>query len=196
MTDAADAPAGRPAVQPFPSWPGIDEAEVAATCAAMARRLAASQAKAIAFLPAAGAPNLGPLLVRLADALAGFVGAKVGVIPRWRSWARDPGGADDKGALRLRGMGPNVVAIVPPAARESRAAALALQPILWGLPEGVARVLVDLSAYTFEGAWPGAGVLADAVIVTVPARGAYARKVDALLRAIPDGKCIGTILVG
>jgi hypothetical protein len=93
-------------------------------------------------------------------------------------------------------MGPNVVAIVPPPARDSRAAALALQPVLWELPEGVARVLVDLSAYAEEGAWPGAGVLADGIVVAVPARGARARRVEALLHAVPDGKCLGTILIG
>jgi hypothetical protein len=183
----------------FPAWPGADEAAVAQTCAALARRLAATDARAVGVLPAAGTPNLGPLLIRLANALGGFVGGRVGVVPRWRSWARDPGGAqegDAKGALRLRAIGPNVVAMVPPPAKDSRMAALALQPILWSLPEGVARVLVDLSSYAEEGRWPGAGVIADGVVVAVPARMARATLVSALLRAIPDGKCLGTILIG
>jgi hypothetical protein len=121
----------------------------------------------------------------------------VGVVPRWRSWARDPGGeGTEKGALRLRAMGPSVVAMVPPAARDSRAAALALQPVLWSLPEGVARALVDLSGYAQEGAWPGAGVIADGIVVAVPARAARANRVGALLRAVPEGKLLGTILIG
>jgi hypothetical protein len=170
---------------------------VAQECAALARRLAATDARALGVLPAAGAPNLGPLLVRLAGALAGFVGGKVGVVPRWRSWAKDPGGADgDHGELRLRAMGPDVVAVVPPAARDSRAAALALQPVLWELPAGIVRAVFDLSGYGEEGAWPGAGVLADGVLVAVPARVARASRVADLLAAIPDGKCIGTILIG
>jgi hypothetical protein len=190
--------ASRPASDAhFPAWPGADEAEIAQTCAALARRLVAANARAVGVLPAAGSPNLGPLLVRLASAMAGFVGGRVGVVPRWRSWARDPGGGGgERAALRLRAMGPNVVAIVPPAARDSRAAALALQPALWELPEGVARVLVDLSAYAEEGAWPGAGVLADGIVVAVPARAARAGRVEELLRAVPDGKCLGTILIG
>jgi hypothetical protein len=192
------ASAGRSAgAHAFPAWPGANEAAVAQECAALARRLVASDARAIGVLPAAGSPNLGPLLVRLASALAGFVGGRVGVVPRWRSWAKDPGGADgEHGDLRLRTMGPDVVAIVPPTARDSRAAALALQPILWELPQGVARVLFDLSGYGEQGAWPGAGVLADGVVVAVPARVARASHVGDLLRAIPDGKCIGTILIG
>jgi hypothetical protein len=181
----------------FPAWPGANEAAVAQECAALARRLVATNAKTIGVLPAAGSPNLGPLLVRLANALGGFVGGRVGVVPRWRSWAKDPGGADgEHGELRLRAMGPNVVAIVPPAARNSRAAAVALQPVLWELPQGVARVLFDMSGYGETGAWPGAGALAEGVVVVVPARAARAGRVADLLAAIPDGKCIGTILIG
>jgi hypothetical protein len=181
----------------FPAWPGVDEAAVGATCLAMARRLAKAPGRALGVLPAAGTLNLGPLLVRLAGALAGFVGGKVGVIPRWRSWARDPGGAGgEAGALRLRALGPSVVAIVPPAAPSSRAAALALQPALWSLPEGVARVIVDLSGYSEVGVWPGAGVLVDGVVIAVPARAARRDQVEALLGAVPEGKTLGTILVG
>jgi hypothetical protein len=181
----------------FPAWPGVDEAAVATTCAVMARRLAAAEARAIGVLPAAGAMNLGPLLVRLASALSGFVRGKVGVIPRWRSWSRDPGGGPaEAGMLRVRALGPNVVAIVPPPAREARAAALALQPAVWNLPDGVACVLVDLSGYSEAGAWPGAGVVVDGIVLAVPARVARRARVEALIAAVPEGKALGTILVG
>jgi hypothetical protein len=184
----------RPAL---PAWPGADEGELTVACGAMARRLSASPARVIGVVPAAEAPNLGPLLVRVAGALAGFVGGRVGVVPRWRSWGKDSGAADDDVAtLRLRAMGPDVVAIVPAASANARVAALAVQDALWSLPAGIARVLVDLSGYSAAGHLPGAGALADGLVLAVPARRARRARVEKLLAAIPEGKALGTILVG
>ncbi len=182
----------------MPAWPGIDESGVAMTCSVIARRLSLAKKKSFGVLPVGGSPNLGPLLVRLAAALARFGPGKVGVIPRWRSWAKDPGGAeaDDASSVRLRAMGPDVVAIVPPAAEDPRRAALALQPALWELPEGITSVLVDLSGYSKPGAWPGTGVLVDAVVLAVPRRHARRARVTSLLAAIPEGKSLGAILLG
>jgi hypothetical protein len=178
----------------LPSWPGIDEAAVETTCTIMARRLHASPARAIGVVPAAGSSNLGALLVRLASALAAFESGKVGVVPKWRSWARDPGG--DASALRLRALGGNVVAIVPPASPNSRAAALALQDALWSLPSGIARVLVDLAGYAAPGNFPGASAVVDGIVVAVPLSRARKAAVAKLLAAIPEGKSLGVILVG
>jgi hypothetical protein len=181
----------------LPAWPGIDEEEVAATCAVIARRFVLSQRKSIGVLPAGGALNLGPLLVRLAVALARFGEGKVGVIPRWRSWTRDPGGGEgDASSVRLRAMGPDVVAIVPPAAGDVREAALVLQPALWDLPASLTRVLVDLSGYSKPGVWPGTGVLVDGVVLAVPRRIARRSRVERLLAAAPAGKVMGSILLG
>jgi len=181
----------------LPSWPGIDEAAVEMTCTIMARRLHASPARAIGVVPAAGSSNLGPLLVRLATALAAFETGKVGVVPKWRSWARDPGGdAGEASALRLRALGPSVVAIVPPASPNSRAAALVLQDALWSLPSGIARVLVDLGGYAAPGAFPGASAVADGIVVAVPLARARKAAVAKLLAAIPEDKSLGVILVG
>jgi hypothetical protein len=181
----------------LPSWPGIDEAVVETTCTVMARRLHAYPARAIGVLPAAGSAHLGPLLVRLASALAGFEDGKVGVVPRWRSWARDGGGgAGDTSGLRLRAIGENVVVIVPPACPNSRAAALVVQDALWSLPSGIARVLVDLGGYSAPGAFPGASAVADGIVLAVPVARARRAVVAKLLAAIPEGKSLGTILIG
>lgn len=190
--------AGGPAHPPgLPAWPGIDEDAVAATCAVIARRFVLSQKKSVGVLPVAGALNLGPLLVRLAVALARFGEGKVGVIPRWRSWTKDPGGGEaDAGSVRLRAMGPDVVAIVPPAARDVREAALVLQPALWDLPSSLTRVLVDLSGYSKAGVWPGTGVLVDGVVLAVPRRIARRSLVERVLAAAPAGKVMGSILLG
>jgi hypothetical protein len=193
VTGVANSP-GPPGL---PHWPGIDEDAVAATCALIGRRIVLANKRSVGFLPAGGAPNLGPLLVRLAVALARFAEGKVGVIPRWRSWAKDPGGAQgEPGAVRLRAMGPDVVAIVPPAARDVREAALVLQPAMWELPPGITRVLVDLSGYSKTGAWPGTGVLVDGVVLAVPRRIARRSRVERLLSAAPADKCMGSILLG
>jgi hypothetical protein len=190
-----------PSVPPLPAWPGIDEDEVARTCGVIGRRLFLAQKRSLGVLPVGGASNLGPLLVRLAVALARFGEGKVGVIPRWRSWAKDSRGAaqgasDAAPAVRLGAMGPNVVAIVPPGAADSREAALGLQPALWELPAEITRVLVDLSGYAKAGVWPGTGVLVDAVVLAVPRRVARRDRVEGLLAAMPAGKCLGAILIG
>jgi len=174
-------------------------------CGVMARRLAAAPARVIGVVPAGGGTplnaldtlNLGPLLVRLASALAGFVGGRVGVVPRWRSWGKDPGGSSgESGTLRLRAMGTSVVAIVPPACPNSRAAALAVQEALWSLPPGIERVFVDLGGYAALGAFPGAAAVADGIVLAVPARRVWRARLEKLLGAIPEGKNLGSILIG
>ncbi|HTA18671.1 MAG TPA: hypothetical protein VK989_05230 [Polyangia bacterium] len=183
----------RPAL---PAWPGADEAELTVVCGVMARRLAATSARVIGVVPVGGpvSLNLGPLIVRVASALAGFVGGRVGVVPRWRSWAKDTSG--EAGGLRLRAMGPDVVAVVPPAAQNSRAAALAVQEAIWSLPASIKRVVVDLGGYAAPGALPGAGAVADGIVVAVSAGRARRAHVAQLLAAIPTAKSLGTILVG
>jgi hypothetical protein len=189
-----------PHLRTLPAWPAADEAELGRTCAAIARRLSQAQAPAriVGWLPVVSGVNLGPFLVRLAVSLSSFAGGQIGVVPRWRSWAKDPGGATgDASSVRLREMAPGVVAIVPAPCPDSRAAALALQPALWSLPAGIVRVLVDLSGYTADGVLPpGAGKLVDGIALAVPARQARRQHVAALLRAIPPGKSLGAILVG
>jgi hypothetical protein len=192
-----DAPANSPGL---PAWPGIDEEALAAACSVIARRFVIAKSKSVGILPVAGALNLGPLIVRLAAALARFGDGKVGVIPRWRSWSRasamETGGAGGASELRLGAMGPQIVAIVPPAAGDAREAALGLQPALWQLPEGISRVLVDLTGYTKTGGWPGAGVLVDAIALAVPRKAARRDRLETLLGAIPAGKNLGSILIG
>jgi hypothetical protein len=67
---------------------------------------------------------------------------------------------------------------------------------LWSLPSGIARVLIDLGGYAVEGALPGAGAVADAIVVAVPLARARKAVVAKLLAAIPEGKSLGVILVG
>jgi hypothetical protein len=194
---AAGASSGYP-------WPGEDEATLSAACARIARQLARSGTRVIGVLPLAEPPRrrrrgrrrvvLGPLLERLAEALAGFVDGSVGFVGPWKGWRT--GGATGTPAERMRQLRPQVFELCPPACGDSQAAAVALRHTLSYLPPAMARVLVDIGEYAPSGRVPAVAGATDGVLVAVLARRARKRVVAGLVAGLPDGKCLGAILIG
>ena len=73
------------------AWPGADEAALATACSRIARHLVRRGTRTVGVLPLPERPkrpgrgwarvSLAPLLERLADALAAFVGGDVAFVP-------------------------------------------------------------------------------------------------------------------
>src|SRR5215831_7092688 len=156
------------------SWPHADEAEVARTCARIARLIVRAGARTVGILPMGPrrpddpSMDLAPLLDRLAGALVAFDGAVVGLVGLWRGWGQEEVGASQRSGTRP--VRPGVVEILMPACTSARAAAEALKSTLAAPPAGLARVLADLGELGPAGQVPAAASAVDSVITVIPAR--------------------------
>jgi hypothetical protein len=188
-------------------WPGVDEAEVAAASARIARHLARTGVRTVGLLPISGSrliptrrriqvsADLAPLLERLALALAGFVGGTVGFVAAWKSWGTAAPG-DGQPTQRIRQVSPDVAEIVPPRCSDPRAAATALQRSLASVAQGIPHVLIDLGDYAPQGRIPAVAGTIDLIVPAITARVTDQLWVMQVWKKIPDDKRLGAILIG
>jgi hypothetical protein len=187
------------------AWVGASEREVEIACLQISRRLLYAPFKVVAFLPAAGAPPLLPLLVRVARGLFRFEPPRSGVIGPWRGWDGSP---DEPGSLDRSGHAPVLRPlpggdapdlIVPPRAPDADTALLSLQLALRRIEGRHPRVLLDLTGWADEarsGLLETLLAIADGAVVV----GTVGRTRVAELRAaaglIPAIKTVGVVLLG
>ena len=171
-------------------WPGADEAAVSVACSRIARHLARSGTRVIGILPLADRPQrsrrrrrrvvLAPLLERLADALAGFVGdAEIVHVP---GRAGDFGGVAVSAERAARELGWRARTTF----RDGAA-----RYVAWHREEGpvAAAPIVFLSDFGLQDEFVG-------TCHAVVARRVHKRDVAPVVSRIPDGKSLGAILIG
>ncbi|HXU01045.1 MAG TPA: hypothetical protein VN903_08640 [Polyangia bacterium] len=182
-------------------WPGTPEDALGLEATRIARHVVRSAASVVALLPVASRPPLddrvAPVLLRVAEALLGFVTGNVAVIDTWRTW---PWGESvewgDRPAHRSRWLEPRILEISPVPCGDAQAAAVALENALAARPEGLAVTLVNLGGYAEPGAAPAGLRLVDAAALLVSTRRSRRRAVATAAAHIPDGKLVGAILIG
>jgi hypothetical protein len=187
-------------------WPTGSEEALTITCSRIARHISRAGTRVIGLLPVGGplaAPlPLGPLLLRLATALVGFVAGDVALVDAWPTWARkgDGEGAGPEGkdaaATRFVELRPQILEIAPPACDDAASAAVALQNTLRVLRRGVGLVLVHLGGYAPPGTAPASLILVDGVMLLVAPRQTRKKAVAALFDHIPPAKRLGAVLIG
>jgi hypothetical protein len=176
------------------------EAELATTCARIARHMSRAGAGVIGLLPVGAelAPpaRLGPFLLRLATALTSFVSGDVAFVDAWPTWS--PAGTEETPPTgsRMREIHPRVLEVSPPACEDAGAAAVALQNTLAVLRRGVGLALVHLGGYAHPGRAPASLILVDQVATLVSVRRTRKAAVAALTEHIPPAKRLGATLVG
>jgi hypothetical protein len=181
-------------------WRGVSEEGLSLASSRVARNLARSGARVIGLLPVdarLATERLGPALLRLAEALSGFVPGDIGLVDAWPTWPWGEAlGLGEGATARIRRLGDRVVEIAPPPCSDAPAAATALTNTLAGRPESIARVLVNLGGFAHPGTPPLSMDAVDGVALLVAARGTRAKAVESLARRLPPGKTLGTILIG
>lgn len=187
-------------------WPGADAGPRAGaldgTCTAIARHVIRAQAKAVGFLPAAGALVKGataaPLLARIAGALVKFVpeDRSIALVDTWPTWGWGPAmQAGDTSLFRTRVVRPRLLELSPVPCGDAEAALATLQASLQARPPELAVVLVNLTGYVDPGAMPAAVDFVDGVVLLAGRRRTWGGGLVRMSRFLPAKKNLGTILV-
>jgi len=182
-------------------WPGAGGEGLSLAANRIARALARSRAKVIGLLPVddrLGPPErLAPALLRLAEALSGFVADEVGIVDAWPTWPwGDAFAYGDAAAARIRRVGDRVLEIAPPPCGDAPAASIALANTLAGRPKGIDRVLVSLGGFAPPGVVPPAAEWVDGIVLMVAAHRSRQRVVQDLGQRMAAGKALGAVLLG
>jgi len=170
----------------------------------IARHVIRSGARTVGLLPVAGddahPEQCAPLLLRVAEALAGFVSGQVGIVDTWRTWPWgeavqvDDMAAPDMGPI-LRPVAERVVSLSPPPCNDGLAAVVALRHALAVRPAEIALVVVNLAGYASAGTVPPAAELVERVVLLVPARLTRQAAVAGLADKLAQ-KALGAVLLG
>lgn len=182
-------------------WPGAEKDALSLAASRIARGLARSGAKVIGLLPVDNRldppERLAPALLRIAEALGGFLEGDIGVVDAWPTWPWGEALALGEGATaRIRRLGERVVEIAPPPCGDAVAAAVALGNSLVGRPKDITRVLVNLAGFAQAGTAPLATEWVDGIALLVAAGASRRAALADLVGRIPDGKNLGAILIG
>ena len=141
--------------------------------------------------------RLAPALLRLAEALSGFVAGEVGIIDAWPTWPwGDALMHGDAAAARIRRVGDRVLELAPPPCGDAPAASIALANTLAGRPSGIERVLVSLAGFAPPGVVPPAAEWVQGIVLVVAANRSRQRFVEGLGKRMAAGKTLGAVLVG
>ena len=192
---------GPAAAQRF-AWPNAAPGALTAAATRIARHVIRSGARTVGLLPVAGddahPEQCAPLLLRVAEALTGFVSGQVGIVDAWRTW---PWGeavdvdVDDLAAPVIRTVAARVVSLSPPPCNDGLAAVVALQHALAVRPPEIALVVVNLAGYASAGTVPPAAEHVERVVLLVPARLTRQAAVAGLADKLAQ-KALGAVLLG
>jgi hypothetical protein len=182
------------------AWPNAAPGALTAAATRIARHVIRSGARTVGLLPVAGddahPEQCAPLLLRIAEALTGFVSAEVGIVDAWRTW---PWGeavdVDDVAAPVVRRVAERVVSLSPPPCADGLAAAFALQHALRARPAEVGLVVVNLAGYASAGTVPPAADHVERVVLLVPTGHTRQSAVAGLAADLAE-KALGAVLLG
>jgi hypothetical protein len=182
-------------------WPEAEKDALDREASRVARHVVRSSARIVGLLPVESRrpldDRIAPALLRIAEALLGFVEGDVGIIDTWRTW---PWGEaferGDTAAHRSRWIRPRVLEIAPVPCADPEAAAVALENALAARPDGLAVTLINLGGYAVPGASPAGLRLVDAAVLVVSLGRTQRQAVARAAHHVPDGKLLGAILIG
>jgi len=168
----------------------------------IARRLAASGAKAIGFVPADGDVAVPPALVQIGAALCDLTGATIAVVdanvryPGLSQLARGATTDREESVYTTRWLRGSLALLTPPHAERAGEIVPQLARLLLEGVDLFAHVLCDLTGLELLGEHASAAACMDAVVVVARARRTREDALRALQRSMPPERVLGVLLVG
>ena len=186
------------------AWLGIDidDGEVRAACARVARQLHAERIRVIGFVPADDQVAVPPILIQLGIALTELTGATIAVVD---ANVRYPGlGAlnegkqtdSDESVFSTRWLRGSLALLSAPEVERAGQVVPQLARVLLDGAELFAHVLVDLTGFELLGEHASAAACMDAVALVGRAHHSREQELVELARLMPHGRFLGVLLVG
>jgi hypothetical protein len=180
----------------------IEDGEVQAACARVARRLHNERIRVIGFVPTEDQVAVPPILIQLGVALTELTGATIAVVD---ANVRYPGlGAlnegkqtdSDESVFSTRWLRGSLALLSAPEVERAGQVVPQLARVLLDGSDLFAHVLVDLTGFELLGEHGSAAACMDAVALVGRAHHTRERELVELARLMPHGRFLGVLLVG
>jgi len=180
----------------------IDNGEIKAACARVARRLHNDHIRVIGFVPSEDHVAVPPILIQLGIALTELTGATIAVVD---ANVRYPGlGAlnegkqtdSDESVFSTRWLRGSLALLSAPEVERAGQVVPQLARVLLDGSDLFAHVLVDLTGFELLGEHASAAACMDAVALVGRAHHTRERELVELARLMPQGRFLGVLLVG
>lgn len=180
----------------------IDNGEIRAACARVARRLHNERIRVIGFVPSEDQVAVPPILIQLGIALTELTGATIAVVD---ANVRYPGlGAlnegkqtdSDESVFSTRWLRGSLALLSAPEVERAGQVVPQLARVLLDGSDLFAHVLVDLTGFELLGEHGSAAACMDAVALVGRAHHTRERELVELARLMPHGRFLGVLLVG
>lgn len=180
----------------------LDDGEVHAACARIARRIHADKLRVVGFVPSDDKIAVPPLLVHLGLALYDLTGGTVAVVD---ANVRYPGLADvargqqpdrDDSVFSTRWLRGSLALLSPPRVERAGEVVPQLARALLAGSDLFAHVLVDLTGFELLGEHATAAACMDAVALVGRAHRTREHELRELAHLMPHGRFLGVVLVG
>jgi hypothetical protein len=179
----------------------VDSPEVKAEATRIARRLHATGARAIGFVPADDQIAVPPIAIQLGLALCDLTGATIAVVdanvryPGLSGLAEHDDLGDDT-VFATRWLRGSLALLTPPRVERAGEVVPRLARLLLESADLFAHVLVDLTGFDLIGEHGSAAACMDGVIVVGRAHVTREGQLAALRRLMPQGRFLGVLLAG
>jgi len=179
----------------------IGDPAVRAEATRIARRLHATQARAIGFVPADDQVAVPPLAIQLGLALCDLTGATIAVVDANVRYPGLSGLTDDNDlaedtVFATRWLRGSLALLTPPRVERAGEVVPRLANLLIESVDLFAHVLVDLTGFDLLGEHGSAAACMDGVIMVGRAHVTRQKQLAALKRLMPRGRFLGVLLAG
>ncbi|HET7505133.1 MAG TPA: hypothetical protein VFK02_29140 [Kofleriaceae bacterium] len=180
----------------------IDNGEVKAACARVARRLHAERIRVIGFVPSEDQVAVPPILIQLGIALTELTGATIAVVdanvryPGLRELNAGKPTDSDTSVFSTHWLRGSLALLSAPEVERAGQVVPQLARVLIDGQDLFAHVLVDLTGFELLGEHASAAACMDAVALVGRAHHSRERELLELARLMPHGRFLGVLLVG
>jgi hypothetical protein len=179
----------------------IDRPDVRAECTRIARRLHATEAKAIGLVPADARVAVPPVAIQIGLSLSDLTGGTVAVVdanvryPGMQKLA-GPVSPSDESVFATRWLRGSLALLTPPRVERAGEVVPQLARLLLEGESLFEHILCDLTGFEIIGEHGSAAACMDAVIIVGRAHVTREAELLALRRLMPEGRFLGVLLVG
>jgi hypothetical protein len=180
----------------------VDDGEVKAACARVARRLHAERIRVIGFVPSEDQVAVPPILIQLGIALTELTGATIAVVdanvryPGLRALGAGQPTDSDNSVFSTHWLRGSLALLSAPEVERAGQVVPQLARVLIDGQDLFAHVLVDLTGFELLGEHGSAAACMDAVALVGRAHHSREQELVELARLMPRGRFLGVLLVG
>lgn len=180
----------------------IDDGELRAACARVARRIHGEKIRVIGFIPADDKVAVPPVLIQLGLSLCDLTGATVAVIDanvRYPGLGQLNSGKQtdtDDSVFSTRWLRGSLALLSPPRVESAGEVVPQLARVLLDGSDLFAHVLVDLTGFELLGEHASAAACMDAVVLVSRAHETKEQELIELVPLLPQDRFLGILLVG